>query len=607
VTRLGENSYLSHKLLLLEESAFVLALIVFVSTATFAAGAQTGRATRVLMLFSESKFVPGNALIEKAATQALLESYPGGIEFYAEYLDAIRFPSESYYQLFRDYLREKYAQRSPDLVMAFLARKFELAGELPAQLFPGVPVVLAALTEEEIPRERLGVNVTGVIQRLDLPGTLSFILKLQPDTQRIVVIGGTAPLDQVHLGRAEAAARAFAGRVEFDFWTQRSVPEMQKDVAILPPRTVILFTSVFRDAAGVIFFPEQVLSLLAPVASVPVYGIVDSLIGKGAVGGAVAGLEATGKRAGELAQRVLSGADPASLPFESRTNGIPMVDWGTLQRWRISESALPPGTVVRFKPPSIWEQYHWYIVGALIILGLQAVMIAGLLLQRARRRRVEQEARALSGRLLTAQEDERRRLARDLHDDLTQRLACLAIDAGKIERSDPGSDNGELGRSMRKELVRLSEDVHALSYRLHPSLLDELGLVEALNAECDGFSRRESIPVEFKPRDVPREVPPQTALCLFRVAQESLRNVARHARASAVEVSLRCVDGGLEMAVSDNGAGFDPGNGRAQRSLGLASMKERIDLLGGELDIESAPGHGTAILAWVGLKKDEKV
>ena len=115
---------------------------------------------------------------------------------------------------------------------------------------------------------------------------------------------------------------------------------------------------------------------------------------------------------------------------------------------------------------------------------------------------------------------------------------------------------------MREELVHLSEDVHALSYRLHPSLLDDLGLVEALNAECDGFSRRESIPVEFKPRDVPRDVRPETALCLFRVAQESLRNVARHAGASAVEVSLRKVDGGIEMAVRDNGAGFDSAEDR---------------------------------------------
>jgi len=140
---------------------------------------------------------------------------------------------------------------------------------------------------------------------------------------------------------------------------------------------------------------------------------------------------------------------------------------------------------------------------------------------------------------------------------------------------------------------------------LHPSLLDDLGLVEALNAECDGFSRRESIPVEFKPRDVPQDVRPETALCLFRVAQESLRNVARHAGASTVEVSLRKVDGGLEMAVRDNGTGFDSTQDRARHSLGLASMKERVHLLGGELAIDSEPGHGTTVIAWVSLNGEE--
>jgi signal transduction histidine kinase len=159
---------------------------------------------------------------------------------------------------------------------------------------------------------------------------------------------------------------------------------------------------------------------------------------------------------------------------------------------------------------------------------------------------------------------------------------------------------------MREDLVRLSEDVHALSYQLHPSLLDDLGLVEALNAECDGFSRRESIAVDFKPRDVPCDIPRDTALCLFRVAQESLRNVARHAAAKAVAVSLRQVDGGLEMAISDNGAGFDPAQNHARHGLGLASMKERVQLLGGELHVESAPGQGTTVLAWVRLNGERK-
>ena len=161
-------------------------------------------------------------------------------------------------------------------------------------------------------------------------------------------------------------------------------------------------------------------------------------------------------------------------------------------------------------------------------------------------------------------------------------------------------------REVREGLSRLSEDVHALSYKLHPSLLDDLGLIDALRAECERFSRREAISSEVKLRDVPESVSRDADLGLFRVTQEALRNVARHARASEVEVTLRRMDGGLQLAVRDNGAGFEPSLKRERLSLGLASMRERMRLLGGELNIESAPGCGTRIVAWVPVKGKAK-
>jgi signal transduction histidine kinase len=582
-----------------------LCIIVCLVAVSSANAAEAGRAKRVLMLFSGSKFAPGSALVEKSA-EDVLQKGAHAVEFYAEHLDASRFPEESHYQLFREYLRAKYAQNPPDVIVAFLIVKFELAGRFPAELFPGIPMVFAALTEEAVPAAGFGDQVTGVVQRIDFPGALELILKLQPDTERIVVIGGMAALDRRYLGLTEEAARSLAGRVQFDYWTTRAVAEMRQAVASLPPRTVIFFTTVFRDATGKTFLPAPVASMLAVSSSVPVYVVADSLIGGGTVGGLVAHLEALGRRLGELAQQVLGGTAPAALPIEVRKDGVPMFDWRALKRWGISESRLPPDSILRFRELTIWQNYRWHIIAVALFCLAQSVLISGLLIQGRRRRLAEREAKSLAGRLITAHEDERRRLARDLHDDLTQRLARLAIDAGKIERSAPVSNHVDFGHSMREELVRLSEDVHALSYRLHPSLLDDLGLVEALNAECDGFSRRESIPVEFKPRDVPRDVRPDTALCLFRVAQESLRNVARHAGASTVEVSLRKVDGGLEIAVRDNGTGFDPAQDRDRHSLGLASMKERVHLLGGELDVDSAPGSGTTVIAWVRLNGEGK-
>lgn len=220
------------------------------------------------------------------------------------------------------------------------------------------------------------------------------------------------------------------------------------------------------------------------------------------------------------------------------------------------------------------------------------------------RKRAEESSRSLSGRLINAQEEERARLARELHDDITQRLARLAIDVGRCELGTSEPLPAETAREVREGLVRLSEDVHALSYQLHSSVLEDLGLAEALKVEGEHFIRRESIPLEVKLRDIPESLPHRVALCLFRVTQEALRNVARHARARAAGVSLHGLEGGLQLAVRDDGCGFDPAAQRDRPSLGLASMRERVHLLDGELDIDSAPGHGTTILAWVPLNKE---
>ena len=367
-------------------------MIVVLVPVAAAVGAEAGRSKRVLMLFSENKFLPGNAIVEQAA-RSVLEQDGRPLEFYAEYLDTSRFPGQNYYRLFREYLQEKYAARPPDVILAFLTTQFELAGQLPAELFPNAPVVFGALTEDKIERDRLGTNATGVAVRMDVKGALEVILKLQPETERIVVIGGTAPLDKLFLSKTEDAARSLGERVQFDFWVARSMVEIRRTVASLPRRTVILFTNMFRDAAGETFVPETAVSLIAASADVPVYGLIETIVGGGAVGGKVVHFEAAGKRVGEIARLVLDGAAPASIAIEVREEGAPIFDWRALKRWGISESRLPAGSIIRFREPSMWEQYRWYIIAALIIFALQALMIAALLLQRGRRRRAESELR----------------------------------------------------------------------------------------------------------------------------------------------------------------------------------------------------------------------
>ena len=214
----------------------------------------------------------------------------------------------------------------------------------------------------------------------------------------------------------------------------------------------------------------------------------------------------------------------------------------------------------------------------------------------------EEALKDLSRRLIRAHEEERALLARELHDDLTQRLAVLAIDVGSAELAAPDGPNAGTLRAVREGLVRLSEDVHTLAYQLHPSVLEELGLLEALRTECERITRQGRVDVSARLAPLPEFVGREEALCIFRVAQEALNNVMRHAGARAATVDLRPMDGGLLLAVRDDGGGFDPAGTGGRRSLGLASMRERVHLVNGTVDVESAPGAGTSIVAWVPVK-----
>jgi PAS domain S-box-containing protein len=217
-------------------------------------------------------------------------------------------------------------------------------------------------------------------------------------------------------------------------------------------------------------------------------------------------------------------------------------------------------------------------------------------------RRSEIELRDLSRKLIRAHEEERALLARELHDDITQRLAVMAIEVGSAELASVERPAAEALQSVRAGLVQMSEDVHALAYQLHPSVLEELGLAEALRAECERRGRQSMTGLTVTLETVPVSGSRDETLCLFRVAQEALGNVVRHAHAHVATVMLRTVDGGLLLAVTDDGVGFDPAAPRKGRSLGLASMRERVGLVNGTLDIESTPGGGTSVVAWVPME-----
>jgi PAS domain S-box-containing protein len=221
-------------------------------------------------------------------------------------------------------------------------------------------------------------------------------------------------------------------------------------------------------------------------------------------------------------------------------------------------------------------------------------------------RQTRERLRKLAAKLLHAQEEERRRIAREMHDDWTQRLALLGIDIAKLEKHLGAPEAAlPLLRTMQEQLVSLSEDVHALSRQLHPSILYDLGLVDALRSECASFSHREGIAVAYRPEEVPTNLPKDVALCVYRVTQEALRNLAKHAAVTEAWVSLLATGTELLLRVHDKGVGFDPAGGHSQPGLGLSSMEERAHLIQAKLSVTSAPGQGTTVELRVPLARSD--
>ena len=210
----------------------------------------------------------------------------------------------------------------------------------------------------------------------------------------------------------------------------------------------------------------------------------------------------------------------------------------------------------------------------------------------------------LTGRLIRAQEEERSRIARDLHDDINQRLAFLQIGLDQFKHTSLV----EVTSNDRKQLDKLAEvaseistDLHNMSHQLHPGKLDLQGLVPALSSFCKELSQQCSLQVVFLHHDIPVQLPKDLALSLFRISQEALRNVVKHAKTSQALVELSTHAGVIELCISDSGLGFNAAAVQGKGGLGLVSMTERLRLIGGLLTIESEPSHGTTIRARIPL------
>jgi signal transduction histidine kinase len=527
----------------------------------------------------------------------------GQINFFDAALENFTFPGNSqrhwqaYTQSMAETFRRRYTFVKFDLVITSGTPALQFAIQYREKIFPGAPIVFTQIGTREFEGQTFP-GATGLTVPVGLRETIELALRLHPDAKQVAVIAGW---DKYWLGAAQAELLRYQDKVkEIDFVGPAS-PELLDRAAALPPHTVVLFQlspSDDRPAFGAL----DVLTAIAE--KLPTYSAWPQLcLNHGCIGGAFADIRKEALEIGEIAARVLSGERPGDIPIEHSSYLQTTVDWRALRRWNIPESALPEGSVVLFRAPDFWEKYRRYVIGGIVILVFQSVLIVALALGAHRRQKLVNQLKDLSRRLIDAQEGERRRIARELHDDLNQRVVLLQ---SHIEASD-ASVNGHLSNKI-SELSREARDISTgishLSHQLHSSALDILGLEPALRGLVRDLSLTHNLHMDFVCEDQLVPFSAEVQLCLFRVAQEALSNAVKHSGAGAVEVVLchNSREKAVTLSVRDNGKGFDPQKLQTD-SLGLISMRERLRLVDGELLIHSSPTRGTEVIANVRIEK----
>jgi signal transduction histidine kinase/ABC-type uncharacterized transport system substrate-binding protein len=529
------------------------------------------------------------------------------VQLRPESLDLSRFPDPAGRELVATFLQQKYAGQKIDLVVPVVTPSLDFVLEYGERIFPGVPIVFAAIDEEDLRTRTLPADVIGVPTEMDLVGTLEFALRLQPEIRRVFVVAGRSSFDARWEAAARQRFRPYEGRLEFVYLSGLPMGDLLKQVANLPAQSIVQYLHIGIDGTGQIFAPAEALRLLAARANAPIYSHVGSYIGYGVVGGHTMSFELAGKNAASLGLRILAGERPETMARPDVSSNEYVVDWRQLRRWGISGRSLPAGTVVRHREPSAWDLYRWHIVGIICLFVLETALIVALLLQMARHRKAKQDLRLsqvdlrrLTGRLIQAQEDESRRIARELHDDLGQRLALLTVDMDLLRQKLPEAAGMP---ELLGQIRQLSSSVHELSHQLHPAKLEQLGLGAAIGGLCRELTHHHGFTIKFTDNEMPSAISQEVALCLYRIAQEALANAIKHSGAELVQVELSATAAAISLRIVDDGTGFDTELIQDQEGLGLVSMRERVLHLRGQLTIDSQPSRGTRLHARVPLQE----
>jgi signal transduction histidine kinase/ABC-type uncharacterized transport system substrate-binding protein len=543
---------------------------------------------------------PGYAEIDRAFYNRLQEA-PYRIELYDESLEVTLFADPASQDRFREDFIRKYFDRKPDAIVAAGPASLKLIAELHERYFANIPVVFCGDVGDVLGELKPNPYITGVWGRPQPAKTIQAALRLLPKTEHLVVTGGIGDFDRGFEAITRDGLREYQSKLDITYLTDLPMSKLLERLKHLPRNTIVYHTAFTEDSTGEHFIDStQAVPLVVNAANAPVFAMDDVDLGRGTVGGDLVNWSDDGRVAAEITLKVLGGVKPENVPIVA-SNNVYMFDWRALRRWGLNERDLPPGSKILYRELSLWERTKWIWISCLVVILCLSALVIYLLYSRTQLRLARDAQTHLSGLLINAQEQERSRLAAELHDDFSQRVALLTYELG--DAADSLAESPDAAReklnAVSDSVRELGEDLHTVSHRLHSSTLESLGLVAGLRALCHEFTTRQGIEIGFSSMDIPAAVNRDVALCLFRIAQEGLQNLKKHSGVTNAEVNLRRAGDGLSLRLTDKGRGFDVNGARDRNGLGLRSMEGRARIVGGSFEIQSEPGKGTRLEVWV--------
>ncbi len=570
---------------------------------TFPPASQAQVKKTILVINEFGQSAPVSVLVADQIRWALYSDHRFDAQFYWENLDAVDLSNDALNEQ-RAVVSKRYLGQKLDLIVLVGPDPIRLLTDRSRPFYPGVPVVFCCTGQGQPGQPAADFRSTGSWLLFEPGRTLDVALRLLPETRQVFVVTGQSRFDKGVAALAKAGLASYEARLDVTYLTDLPMKQLQEKLSHLPSHSIVLFLTFFKDAQGQEFLSTtDVLPMVVAASNAPVFGVSDTYLDRGIVGGFVVSIEEQGKLVGRDILAILGGKSPKDIPIVHGPSFY-MFDWRALRRWNLDESKLPAGSTILFREPTLWKRYKLMMLAGLLFIVSLAFLIVYLLYKQRQVKLARNAPEQLSGMLINAQEDERRRIASELHDDFSQRLAVLTLGLETAAENIPEAPQ-EANRQLHElsnAAGELGADLHTLSRRLHSASLENLGLTAGVSALCKEFAAQQGIKIEDKLDSFPRSMDSVAALCIFRIVQEALRNVKKHSGAQRAQVILHLVDSTVHLSVYDQGVGFNRKELTKSAGLGIRSMEERARLLGGHFEIQSEPGKGTKVDACVPLQ-----